>query len=175
MQLPTAVQLATLVSRPPAGDEWLHEQKFDGYRIVAHREGGEVHLWSRRGHDWTAKFPRVAQAIARLPVDRAILDGEVCVLEDDGRTSFQALQNAIGTDDRAMVYFAFDLRACGDDELASQPLEHRKARLHTLVAKAGPTIRYSDHVLGCGEAFFAAACERGLEGIVSKLRAKPYQ
>src|SRR5262245_1900530 len=103
------VQLATLVSRPPAGDEWLHEQKFDGYRILAELDHGAVHLWSRRGHEWTAKFPRVAAAVAKLHAKRALIDGEVAIVADDGRTNFQALQNAIGTDDRAMVYFVFDL------------------------------------------------------------------
>src|SRR6187402_2081439 len=86
------LQLATLVETAPEGDQWLHEQKFDGYRIIAHREGRRVTLLSRRWKDWTGSFPSVAAAVAALPGKRVILDGEVAVLMPDGRTSFQALQ-----------------------------------------------------------------------------------
>src|SRR5438105_4704025 len=88
------LQLATLVDAAPEGDEWLHEQKFDGYRIVADLQDGRVRLLSRRFKDWTAEFPTVAAAVAKLPVTRAILDGEVAAVLPDGRTSFQALQQA---------------------------------------------------------------------------------
>jgi bifunctional non-homologous end joining protein LigD len=163
------------VDAPPAGQEWLHEQKFDGYRILAVLDRGGVQLLSRRFKDWTAAFPGVAAAVARLPAGRAVLDGEVAAVLADGRTSFQALQNA--RDGANVVYFVFDLLALDGEDLAPLPLDQRKARLAALVASARGApglIRYSDHVIGEGEAFFALACRRGLEGIVSKRRDKPY-
>ena len=83
------LQLATLVDQAPEGLEWLHEQKFDGYRILADKQGGRVRLASRRFKDWTGEFPSIAAAIAKLEVERVVLDGEVCVVMPDGRTSFQ--------------------------------------------------------------------------------------
>lgn len=172
------LQLAQLVGEPPEGPLWLHEQKFDGYRILADLDRGSVALMSRRFKDWTAEFPTVVQAVAELPVRRAILDGEVAVLLPDGRTSFQGLQNAFGAPNANLVYFIFDLLAVDDDILLSLPLEERKARLQKLVspkrrAKPG-VLRYSDHVIGNGKQFFELACKSGLEGIVSKRRDKPY-
>lgn len=172
------LQLAQLVDAPPEGERWLHEQKFDGYRILADLDRGTVRLMSRRFKDWTAEFPRVADAVAKLPAKRAVLDGEVCVLLPDGRTSFQGLQNSLGADAANIVYFVFDVLAIDDEPLVALPLEERKARLAKLVApKRGAklgVIRYSDHVVGSGRQFFELACKTGLEGIVSKRRDKPY-
>jgi len=171
-------QLATLVKTPPAGDEWLHEMKFDGYRIGARLDAGDVRLLSRNGKDWTTNFPEVRNAVARLPARRAFLDGEVAVVLPDGRTSFQALQNA-GDATRAgrLVYFVFDLLHLDGEDVAALPLEERKARLAEIVnaAKQANLIRYSEHVTGGGAAFFEQACRHGLEGIISKRRALPYQ
>ena len=168
------LQLATLVAEPPDGPDWLHEQKFDGYRILAELDRGKVRLLSRRFKDWTAAFPEVAQAVAALPVGHAVLDGEVAAVLPDGRTSFQALQNRNSAN---VAYFVFDLLAEGDEDLTRLPLEQRKARLAGLVSqprrRAG-AIRYSDHVVGGGREFFAVACQRGLEGIISKRRDRPY-
>jgi bifunctional non-homologous end joining protein LigD len=169
------LQLATLVDSVPEGDEWLHEQKFDGYRILARCEGRRVTLLSRRWKDWTAAFPSVAAAVAALPVRSAILDGEVAVVMPDGRTSFQALQNAFGRPGADVVYFVFDLLALNGADLRAHPLEERKARLAALVAEAPAAIRYSDHVVGGGARLFEVACRTGLEGIVSKRRDRPYQ
>jgi bifunctional non-homologous end joining protein LigD len=175
LHLPKQLQLARLVAQAPEGDEWLHEQKFDGHRIVAELDRGRVRLLSRRFKDWTAELPSIARAIAALPVERALLDGEVAVLLPDGRTSFQALQNAFGGSGASLVYFAFDALAIDDHDLAPRPLEQRKAALAALVARAhDPRIRYSDHVIGNGGACFREACKRGLEGIVSKRRDSPY-
>jgi len=171
------LQLATLVDAPPEGDEWLHEQKFDGYRILAELASGRAHLLSRRFKDWTAEFPAVARAVEALPARRAILDGEVAVVLPDGRTSFQALQQSFAKGAANLVYFAFDLLALDGEDLRARPLEERKARLAKLVAPkrgAPGVIRFSDHVIGNGAAFFALACRSGLEGIVSKRRDKPY-
>lgn len=169
------LQLATLVAEPPEGPQWLHEQKFDGYRIVAELDRGTVRLLSRRFKDWTAAFPTVAAAVARLPVRRAVLDGEVAAVQPDGRTSFQALQNA--RDGQHIAYFVFDLLALDDHDLTPLPLEQRKARLEQLVTSARRkpgVIRYSAHVAGSGRAFLELACQRGLEGIISKRRDQPY-
>jgi bifunctional non-homologous end joining protein LigD len=175
LRLPRALQLATLVDEPPEGPEWLHEQKFDGYRILAVIDDGDVRLESRRFRDWTIEFPAVARALAELPVQRALLDGEVAVVLPDGRTTFQGLQNSFGDPRANLVYFAFDLLALDDEDLSHLPLEERKHRLERLLAGGAPSIlRYSDHVIGNGAAFFRLACERGLEGIVSKRRDKPY-
>jgi len=174
MALPIrAVQLATLVDEAPEGNDWVHEQKFDGYRIVAELEDGRATLWSRRFNDWTAQFPTITRAIERLPAKRAVIDGEVAAVLPDGRTSFQALQNAIGTAAPTLLYFAFDLLLLDRDDLTSLPLEQRKERLKALIADV-PQLRYSDHVIGNGKAFFELACKRGLEGIVSKRRERAY-
>ncbi len=154
----TQLQLATLVDTPPERPQWLHEQKFDGYRMLADKRGAEVRLLSRRFKDWLPQFPSIAAAIAKLPCKRAVLDGEVCVVMPDGRTSFQALQNALSGRRAQLVYFAFDLLLLEDE------------RVMTL-----GSIKLSDHILGSGARLFALACQRGLEGIISKRRDKPYQ
>jgi len=171
-------QLAKLVKEAPDGDEWLHELKFDGYRILARLDRGKVTLYSRRGKDWTVQFAPVAAAAAKLAADTALVDGEVAVVLPDGRTSFQALQNAFGgRDTHGLTYFVFDLLHLDGEDLRPRPLEARKARLRELVAASpvGDRIHYSDHVEGRGRAFFATACGRGLEGIISKRRDLPYQ
>lgn len=166
-----AVQLATLVDEAPEGDEWLHEMKLDGYRIVAERRGRNVKLWSRRFNDWTAQFPTVAAAVAGLPAKSCVIDGEVAAVMPDGRTSFQALQNRGGQ----LMYFAFDLIELDGEDIGALPLEQRKTKLAALLERGDrDVLKYSDHVIGGGKAFFALACQRGLEGIVSKRRDKPY-
>ena len=170
-----SLQLARLVDEAPEGDEWFHEQKFDGYRILANVDHGEVELLSRRFNDWTPQFPTVVEAVSQLKVKRAVLDGEVAVVMPDGRTSFQALQNSFGKRDAKVAYFVFDLLELDGEDIAKLPLEKRKERLAKLIGKKQDgVIRYSDHVIGQGGAFFKLACKRGLEGIVSKRRDKPY-
>jgi bifunctional non-homologous end joining protein LigD len=171
-------QLATLVDQAPGGDDWLHELKYDGYRILARVDAGTATLASRRANDWTAKFPTVRAAVEALPVRNAILDGEVAVPAADGRTSFQALQNALGAGAGTALYFVFDLLWLDGEDLTGLPLEDRKQRLAKLLAAAkarGGPLRYSDHVVGQGRAFFQQAQARGLEGIVSKRRGDPYR
>jgi len=170
-----APQLATLVDTAPEGDEWLHELKFDGYRIGCRIDGRTVSLISRNGKDWTDHFPEVATAARELAVRRAFLDGEVAMLLPDGRTSFQALQNASATGDGQLAYFVFDLLHVDGKDVAALPLEQRKARLADLLRTKPPRcFRYSEHVVGHGGEFFARACGMGLEGIVSKRRHLPY-
>ncbi|HUS27504.1 MAG TPA: non-homologous end-joining DNA ligase [Kofleriaceae bacterium] len=170
-----SLQLAQLVDEAPEGDDWLHEQKFDGYRILATLDHGAVELLSRRFKDWTEQFPSVAEAVSHLKAKRAVLDGEVAVVMPDGRTNFQALQNAFGRRDANIVYFAFDLLELDGEDIAKLPLDQRKERLKKLLGKkADGVIRYSDHVIGHGGKFFQLACKQGLEGIISKRRDKPY-
>ena len=172
-------QLATLVERPPDGDGWLHELKHDGYRILARVEHRRAQLFSRNARDWTEKFPAVAEALGRLPVEHAILDGEVTVLLPDGTSSFQALQNfGSGAARGQLAYMVFDLLYLDGRDLTGARLEDRKAALARLLTSANDqaaVLRYSDHVVGAGADFFAHACKLGLEGIVSKKRDAPYR
>jgi len=171
-------QLATLVADPPSGDEWLHEIKFDGYRIGARVRKGAVTLYTRNGNDWTTAFPEIVDAVRKLCVEDALIDGEVAVVLPDGRTSFQALQNASFSPAKrgTLVYFVFDLVRLEGERLEALPLEERKARLRKLVGgrKTG-RIRFSEHISGHGDKFFDQACRLGLEGIVSKRRDLPYR
>ena len=173
-----APQLATLVKEPPAGDEWLHELKFDGYRMLCHIDRDKVRFWSRNGKDWTSKFPNLARAVTTLPVESAVIDGEVVIFERDGRPSFQKLQHAIGSGGTAAFSFvAFDLIYLDGLDLTGVALEDRKLALKALfepIATSGP-LRYSDHVEGNGELFYDHACKTGIEGVVSKLRTSRYE
>jgi len=170
-------QLATLVADPPAGDHWLHELKFDGYRILARLDHGTVRLLSRNGRDWTSRLPGPAGAVRGVPASRAMLDGEVAVFMPDGTTSFQALQNMFSGVETggSMAYVVFDLLHLDGQDLTGVPLEQRKAALARILAGPPAGLRYSEHVVGGGRAFFARACEVGLEGIICKRRDAPYR
>ena len=173
-------QLATLVKEPPPGDGWLHEIKYDGFRIGCLVRNGRVTLISRNGKDWTARFPGIAEAALKLRVSEALLDGEVAIVLPDGRTSFQALQNSAnerGAAGGTLMYFVFDLLRLDREPVSEQPLDDRKARLRRLLGRATKSsrIRYSDHVVGGGEAVFTEACRTGLEGIISKRRDQPHK
>jgi len=171
-----ALQLATLVSDPPRGDEWIHELKFDGYRVLCELKDGKVRIITRNGKDWTDRFGSVAEAVSALPAKEALLDGEVAVLLPNGTTSFQALQNALGGGKEDLVYFAFDLLHLDGHDLRPVPLLQRKEALAALLAgHSEGTIRFSDHVQGAGEEFYRHACTHGLEGIISKRADLPYQ
>jgi bifunctional non-homologous end joining protein LigD len=168
--------LATLVDAVPAGSEWIHEIKYDGYRVLCQVRDGEARLITRHGKDWTDRFAPIARAAERLPLREAILDGEVVVLEPDGTTSFQSLQNALAEDRQGdLVYFAFDLLYLDGYDLRDAPLLARKQALLGLIAGGAGPIRPGDHVEGDGEGFFAQACKFGLEGIVCKRTDLPYR
>jgi bifunctional non-homologous end joining protein LigD len=170
------MQLATLVTRAPEGDDWIHEIKYDGYRALCRLTRGSASFLMRSGQDWTSRFADLAEAAERLEVDQAVLDGEIVVVEPDGRTSFQALQNSMGGGGRgALVYYAFDLLSKDGEDRTKLPLEERKAALAELLASSNDAIRYSDHVAGNGPAVYDEACRRGLEGIISKRRDAPYR
>ncbi|MGH8772816.1 MAG: DNA ligase D, partial [Burkholderiales bacterium] len=167
-------QLATLVKEVPTGDHWVHEIKYDGYRILCRVTDGKVRLFSRNGLDWTRRFQAVADAAKKLPVKNGWFDGEVVVQKPDGSTSFQALQNALTEGNEVeLAYYLFDVPYCNGQDLRASPLIERKRLLAKLVDGKGP-IRYSDHVQGKGEVFFTQACTHELEGIVSKQRDSKY-
>jgi len=170
----TSPQLALLVDAVPAGDQWVHEQKFDGYRIETVRSRAGVHLYTRRGNDWTDTFPTIGEAVAKLAAKRFVLDGEVAVVRADGVTDFQGLQQALKTRSANLVYFVFDLLELDGKDLRNQPLLERKAKLEKLLAKAPAILKYSEHVVGRGDELFAEACRRGLEGIICKRADAPY-
>ncbi len=169
-------QLCESLQRPPAAAGWVHEIKFDGYRVQLRIEDGAVSLKTRKGLDWTKKFPAIARAAAALP--DAIIDGEICALDDSGAPDFAALQAALSegeTED--LVYFAFDLLFAGNDDLRDLPLTQRKQRLSTLLSQAGddPRLRFVEHFETGGDAVLKSACKLSLEGIVSKRADAPYR
>ncbi|MBW9081113.1 DNA ligase D [Rhizobium pusense] len=171
-----APQLCETLERPPSAKGWIHEIKFDGYRIQARIENGEVTLKTRKGLDWTAKYPAIATSASTLP--DAIIDGEICALDENGAPDFAALQAALseGKTD-ALVYFAFDLLFEGDEDLRQLPLTERKERLQKLLHGAGedPRLRFVEHFETGGDAVLKSACKLSLEGIVSKQADAPYQ
>ena len=168
-------QLATLVKDPPQGPHWVHEIKYDGYRMLCRIEKGGTRMISRNGKDWTGKFPPVAEALSRLPVHSAWIDGEVTVIDARGRSSFQALQNALSGDPAALTFFAFDLPYLNGVDLRGVALAERKSVLKELLADSSATIRYSEHFSAPGAEFLDKVCGLGLEGMVSKRADLPYQ
>jgi bifunctional non-homologous end joining protein LigD len=177
MTLPAwvAPQLATLVSGPPPGDDWVHEIKLDGYRILLRVERGRVKLLTRNRQDWTTCFPAVAAAAAALPVKEALLDGEIVALDRAGVSSFQALQQADQLETgRSLVYVVFDLLFLDGRDLRPLPLVERKARLARLLKARRGRLRYSVHFDVPGRRVYERACRLGLEGIVSKQKNAPY-
>jgi DNA ligase D-like protein (predicted ligase) len=168
-------QLSKLTDSPPAGSGWLHELKFDGYRLHARLDRGNVRLLTRTGLDWTHKYPTIAGAIASLPAKQAYIDGELCGVRPDGTISFSAIQAAsdAGKSD-ALVFFLFDLLHLDGETIGSARLIDRKARLQELLTTARPALQFSDHQIGPGPEFYAKACELPVEGIVSKRMDAPY-
>jgi DNA ligase D-like protein (predicted ligase) len=162
-------QLCKLVDVPPDGSEWLHEIKYDGYRMHARLDRGRAQLLTRTGLDWTHKYAPITAALSVLPVRQAYVDGELCGVRLDGKTSFSLIQAAsdTGTAD-ALVFFMFDLFYLDGDAISSAPLLERKERLRGLLSNAGSPLQYSDHQIGRGPEFYAKACELSLEGIISK-------
>lgn len=169
--------LATLVPSAPTGDKWLHEIKFDGYRLLAHIEAGRVKLLTRSGLDWTKKFGKpVLSALQDLPMGSAIIDGELVVETASGATDFSALQADLSADrtDR-FVFYVFDLLYLDGYDLRSLPLIDRKGLLEKLVPPGDGIIRFSGHLDESGAMVLQHACRLSLEGIVSKRRDAPYR
>ena len=142
-------QLCKLVDAPPQGPEWLHEIKHDGYRMHAHLDRGRARLLTRTGLDWTYKYPPIASALSALPAKQAYLDGELCGVQPDGKTSFSMIQAASDTGNAgALVFFLFDLLYLDGETISAAPLHDRKERLRDLLSNAGAPLRYSDHKIG---------------------------
>lgn len=164
------VQLAKLVSTVPEGDDWLYEVKYDGYRILAFVEGNNVRLITRNKNDYTNRFQAIADSLIDWATGRAmVLDGEMAVTDDRGRTDFQALQNYIRhPNGKNLTYIVFDLLALDGVDLRGHPLIDRKETLEALMRNAPKNFHYSPHIRGNGKESFKAACRTGLEGIVGK-------
>ncbi|NBB04607.1 DNA ligase D [Pseudomonas monteilii] len=175
--LPDALQpqLATLVASPPSGD-WRYEVKFDGYRILARIDGDDIRLFTRNGHDWSAKMPRQVEALKALGLDSAWLDGEMVVVDDNGVADFQALQNAFDTEhDERITYYLFDLPWLGGEDLRALPLQQRRATLARLLeGHASQVIRYSADFKEPVASLLDSACRLELEGLIGKRADSPY-
>lgn len=162
-------QLATLVDKPPEGAQWAHEIKFDGYRILAFKNGEEVALKSRNNKDWSADLQPIADAVRQLPFKQIIVDGEVVVLDDKGRSNFQLLQNSLKNGKQApFTYFLFDLLYFEGYDLRKLPLLERKAILKNVLTAEVPHLYYSDHIVKEGKELYEYSCDSALEGIISK-------
>jgi bifunctional non-homologous end joining protein LigD len=167
-------QLATLVDAVPAGNGWIHEIKFDGYRALVAASGGEVRIYTRNGLDWSDKFAPLAKAIAALDLPPALIDGEIVSYDKDGNPDFSSLQAVLKrghgaqTDQTPLSFHAFDLLELDGEDLTALTNIERKERLEALLAAATPPIHVADHVIGAGEKLFGAMCDAGQEGIISK-------
>ncbi|MFK9095854.1 DNA ligase D [Pseudomonas guariconensis] len=168
-------QLATLVDAPPAGD-WRYEVKFDGYRILARIEGSDVRLFTRNGHDWSAKMPHQVQALRDLKLKSAWLDGEVVVAGENGLADFQALQNAFDTEhDERITYYVFDLPFLGGQDLRQVPLQDRRETLRQLLeGRESEQVKYSADFDQPVDSLLDSACRLELEGLIGKRADSPY-
>jgi bifunctional non-homologous end joining protein LigD len=174
-------ELARLYQRAPEGEDWLHEVKYDGYRMLAWRRGRELQLLSRNRLDWTGKLPAIAEAILALDCRSCVLDGELVVFDDKGRSRFDLLQKEFNLAQAKTVRYAvFDLPALNGDDLRGAPLLERKAALSHLLENAGSDpsgspLVVSGFLRGNGALAYRRACQAGLEGIISKLADAPYR
>jgi|SRR3984957_19293484 bifunctional non-homologous end joining protein LigD len=165
--------IPTRAPKPPAGADWVHEIKHDGYRLQVRRQGDVVRLFTRNGYDWSARYPAISVTAALLRAKSFTLDGEAVVCGSDGVAVFDALHRR-GTVTEAMLY-AFDLLELDGEDLRTQPLVDRKKRLSRLLSGRRLGIVLSDHTDEDGALLFVHACRMGLEGIVSKRLSAPYR
>ena len=164
--------LATSVEKVPSGSRWIHEIKFDGYRVQVHLANEAVKIFTRRGHDWTNRFKKVAHDAWLIKASCAVVDGEVVVPAADGTTDFSVLQNELRGKSKSIVMVAFDLLYLNGHDLRKAPLFQRKAELRKIIA--GTDIQFSESFEIEGTEMFAHACNLGLEGVVSKVRDSVY-
>ena len=167
-----APQLATLVDEVPTGSGWLHEYKYDGYRLLLATAGGAASAFTRKGHDWSDKFRAIVKAASDLPAG-CLIDGEAVAL-DKGKPNFQLLQASLKGGKADLAFYAFDLLVDRGEDITRLPNIERKERLAALLKTASHPILYGDHVIGKGEALFDAICAEGGEGIISKKASAPY-
>jgi len=167
-------ELATLVDKQPNGDAWVHEIKYDGYRLMAFVDKGSVILRTRGGKDWTHKFIPLEKAIAQLPVESAVFDLEACVLNERGQSDFGALQAALSDNNSGAIHgYIFDLLNLNGEDLTNKQLIDRKARLSTILRKAKAPLHFSEHLESSPD-LLEQACKIGAEGLVSKKKDSPY-
>src|SRR5438270_9972374 len=168
-------QLATLVDEVPPGTGWIHEYKYDGYRLLLAVGEGVATAWTRNGKDWSDKFKALVKAAARLPAG-CLIDGEAVAIDDEGKPSFQLLQATLKEQKGAnLVFYAFDLPIDRGEDIRKLPNMERKQRLAALLQGVSPPILYSDHIIGRGDELFDAMCKSGGEGIISKKADAPYK
>jgi bifunctional non-homologous end joining protein LigD len=166
--------IPTRADKPPVGPQWIHEIKHDGYRLIVRKKDDRVWLFTRRGFDWTDRFPLIRDAVAGLRPNALVLDGEAVYCGPDGVASFEKLHSH-ALNDRVFLY-AFDLLELGGVDLRVEPLEQRRDRLrHLLSEVTGAGIQFNEHIDGDGATVFEHACKLGFEGIVSKHRKHPYR
>lgn len=168
-------QLATSVEVPPGNENWVHEIKYDGYRLLACKWADEVRLWTRNGKDWTARLPTIAKAVQALPAEHAVLDGELVVLDNKGRSDFSLLQADLKGGGQNTHYMVFDLLQLGMRDLRDKPWHERKGELTALLYKPPDRIQLVEHLEADGLTVFEQAARLGAEGIVSKHRLRPYK
>ncbi|TPG42416.1 DNA ligase D [Sphingomonas koreensis] len=167
------LQLCTLVDDVPTGSGWIHEVKYDGYRTLVAVAGGAAKVFTRNGHDWTDKFPGIAEAATALPVSSALIDGEIVAFKA-GKPDFSTLKDAI-SNGGDMTLFAFDILSLDGEDLTALPNVQRKERLRPLIDGADERVQFAEHITGAGEKLFEAMCREGYEGIVSKRADAPYR
>ena len=167
-------QLATLVDEVPAGNGWMHEIKFDGYRALIACAGEKVRVYTRSGKDWTDKFEPLAAKFAELDLPSCLIDGEIVAYGKDGNPDFSSLQNVLKRghgaqkDSDKFAFYAFDLLELEGEDLAKLTNVERKERLEALLDGVEPPIHFADHVIGAGEKLYRTMCDAGQEGIISK-------
>ena len=166
-------QLATLVDEVPTGSSWLHEIKYDGYRLLLAVGDGVATAWTRNAKDWSDKFKLLVKAAAKLPAG-CLIDGEAVALDDDGKPNFQLLQSTLKGGTAPLAFYAFDLLVDHGKDIRKLPNIERKERLAALLAGVSPPILYGDHIIGRGEEMFEAVCKQGGEGIISKKASAAY-
>ncbi|MES2492390.1 MAG: DNA ligase D [Pseudomonadota bacterium] len=175
------LQLATLVDAVPAGNGWMHEIKFDGYRALIAANGADVRVYTRNGLDWTDKFQPLVRAFAGLNLPPALIDGEVVAYDTEGNPDFSALQGVLKrghgsqTEATPLAFHAFDLLEVDGEDLAGRPNIERKERLEVLLGRAAPPIHVADHVIGAGEKLLQSMCAARQEGIIAKRIDAPYR
>jgi bifunctional non-homologous end joining protein LigD len=160
-------------AQPPAGPGWIHEIKHDGFRILAARDAKGVRLFTRNGYDFTARFPKIAEAVAGLPVQSCILDGEAIAVDERGLSVFDLIRYRQRDD--AVILCSFDLIERDGEDLRRAPLQHRKHALADLLQRTDDSIAFNKHFTGDGAIIFKHACALGCEGIVSKRLGSPYR
>jgi bifunctional non-homologous end joining protein LigD len=169
-------QPATRVAAAPSGERWLHEAMLDGYRMTVRVERGRVRLLTRSHRDWTDRLPALARELSALHAKAALIDGELVVLDAEGRSQFSLLEDALASGrEGSCVFYAFDLLHIDGRDLRALPLLDRKQRLEALIGRGSEHVRYTEHVVGNGSEVFARACAAGARGIVSKRIDALYQ